>query len=175
MASPCTDNSETVDLIVEGTPGVLEAHAHDVSNTASGTQGDALPHTVTDAGVVHTQTQTINVANPLTESPVTGILVCKFDPIIVTDWAADIAPVWAAELIIGGVTQDSFTSNDVTLDSADTPAYFQCVVPVLLGEITIAAGGATAVTFRKSVQNNGLSTTWTFTMNGDKMVAQLGP
>lgn len=175
MAGPCVVDSETVVLTVVGSPGSLHAEAREVSNTFSATQGDALPHTVTDAGVDHVQTRTIAVPNPLADSPVTGIVVCKFDPIIVTDWSADLAPVWSAELIIGGVTQDQFQSNDVTLDSADTPAYLQCVIPALLGQIDIAAGGSTSVTFRKTVTNNATSQTWTFVTNGDKMVVQLGP
>lgn len=174
MAGPCVDDSETVELTVVGAPGELHARAHDVSNDYSATQGDAVPHTVTDGGVVHTQTQTVNVPNPLTESAVRGILVAKFDPIIVTDWAADVEIVYGCELIIGGVSQDVYT-NTVDLDSADTPPTLICALPVLLGQIVIAASGTTSVVFRKTVENNGLSTTWTFRMDGDKIVVQLGP
>lgn len=175
MAGPCVDDSETVELTVEGEPGALAGRAHDVSHTFSSTQGDAVPHTVTDAGEPHVQTRTSAVPNPLTESPVRGIVVVKFDPIIVQDWSAAFAPVWSAELIIGGVTQDSFQSNDVTLPDDADPLFYQLVIPTLLGEITIAAGGSTNVTYRKTVQQNATSQEWTFITNGDKMVAQLGP
>lgn len=180
MASPCTDNSETVDLIVTGTPGVLEANAHDVSHTFSATQGDLLPHTVTDGGVDHVQTQTVNVPNPLAGSPVTGIVVCAFSPIVVSDWTDSFfSPLWSAELIIDGVEQDRFDlGGSYAFDPPDPPVNgppFLCVIPTLLGQIDIPAGGSTPVTFRKTISNNGLSQTWTFQTLGDKMVAQLGP
>lgn len=174
MSGPCMIDSETVTLTVEGLPGDLKAVAHDVSSTHSATQGDDALHVVTDTGVSHVQTQTTNVANPLTENPVTGIVVVGFSPIIVGIPSQDTEISWLAELLIDGVLQDSYAGT-YQYPSAALMTQYCAAIPSLLGQIDIPAGGSVPVVFRKSVENIGPSTQWSFMMNGDKMVAHFGP
>jgi hypothetical protein len=177
MASPCVDESETVTLEVDGTPGVLTAKAHDVSNTWSGTQGDELIHEVNDTGIPHVQTQTINVPNPLSENAVQGIVIASFAPIQIVYNADDAQFVVLNELLIGGVLQDSSETLPIFLTEDDAPGdvFSQISMRTLLGQINIAASGFTAVTFRKTITQGGAGQAWAFCMHGDKMVTVYGP
>lgn len=176
MADPCVENTETVDLDTAGTPAVLSANAHDVSHTASGTQGDDLPHDVDDVDVPHVQTRTIAVANPLASEEVRGIVIASFTPFNIFSTAIPSTFAWSAELIIGGVSQDDTSGSSAVPANPDgDDANFQAVIRALLGEIVIPPGGSVNVTFRKTITNTGFGMEWIFLTGGDKMVAHIGP
>lgn len=170
MAGACVTDTPTVELLVVGTPGSLEANVRNADTTASGTQGDDTTHVVTDTGVNHIQTQTETISNPGTKAA-SGIVVAAINPIWCGQSDGPISLLWEASLTIAGVLADQ---RD-TITTAMLTGEIRTFSPgCLVGQITVPAGGSVAVIWEVRIKNDGASAQWSFRFGGSKIVTSLG-
>lgn len=171
MSGACVNDTDTIELLLVGSPDALEANVRNPASTFSGTEGDDTTHVVTDTGVPHIQTHTFNIAN-------TGSAQCKCLVVVTLNpiWAGlpdgPCSLIWEASLTIEG--SGVVDQRDTITQGLVENEVVQFCPGVLLGQVTIPAGSDRDVTYEKRITNDGASAQWSFRMGGDKLVATLG-
>lgn len=167
MAGPCVDDTETIELLVTGSPGELSANVRNPASSGSATQGDDTTHVVTDHNVAHVQTRSFTIDNSAGTTEMKGIIIVALNPI----WAGlpdgPASLLWEASLTVDGSMADQ---RDTVTQAIVENEVVQLCPGSLVGQYVVPAGGSITCSWEKRVTNDGASATWSFRMGGDKVV-----